>query len=50
MVTFGVVPRSPETGYGYIKSENLDLEVIEGINISKFIEKPNLKSKRTHKR
>ena len=21
MVTFGVIPRSPETGYGYIKSE-----------------------------
>ena len=44
LVTFGVVPRSPETGYGYIKSEKpFNLEVIEGINISKFIEKPNFK-------
>ena len=43
LVTFGVIPRSPETGYGYIKSERpFDLENIEGINIAEFIEKPNL--------
>ena len=43
LVTFGVIPRSPEIGYGYIKSEKpFNLENVEGINISKFIEKPNL--------
>ena len=43
LVTFGVIPRSPETGYGYIKSEKpFNLENIEGINISEFIEKPNI--------
>ena len=44
LVTFGVIPTSPETGYGYIQSEKpFDLENIEGINISQFIEKPNAK-------
>ncbi|WP_288239813.1 mannose-1-phosphate guanylyltransferase/mannose-6-phosphate isomerase [uncultured Prochlorococcus sp.] len=43
LVTFGVVPRSPETGYGYIKSQKpFDLKNIKGIKISEFIEKPNL--------
>ena len=43
LVTFGVIPKSPETGYGYIKSEKpFNLENIEGINISEFIEKPNI--------
>tara|TARA_B100000886_G_scaffold312488_1_gene248479 strand:+ start:688 stop:2118 length:1431 start_codon:yes stop_codon:yes gene_type:complete len=43
LVTFGVIPRSPETGYGYIKSENpFNLESLEGIKISEFIEKPDL--------
>ena len=43
LVTFGVIPRSPETGFGYIKSERqFDLKNIEGIKISEFIEKPNL--------
>jgi len=45
LVTFGVIPRSPEIGYGYIKSEKpFKLENIEGIKISKFIEKPNLET------
>ncbi len=42
LVTFGVVPTCPETGYGYIKSDKpFDLENIEGNHISEFIEKPN---------
>ena len=42
LVTFGVIPRSPETGYGYIKSEKpFNLKNVEGINIAEFIEKPN---------
>ena len=45
LVTFGVIPRSPEIGYGYIKSEKpFKLENIEGMNISKFIEKPDLET------
>ncbi len=40
LVTFGVVPTHPETGYGYIratKSENEDV-----CNIQAFVEKPSL--------
>ena len=42
LVTFGIIPKYPETGYGYIESESV-FEKGE-INISKikqFIEKPN---------
>ena len=42
LVTFGVIPRSPHTGYGYIKSQNpFDLEKISGEKIVEFTEKPN---------
>ena len=45
LVTFGIVPKSPETGYGYIKSaEHFDLKNLKGIEISEFIEKPNLEN------
>jgi len=44
LVTFGIVPNSPATGYGYIKSEKeFNTEKIEGLKICEFIEKPNLK-------
>ncbi len=43
LVTFGVVPTSPETGYGYIKSKNpLNIETLQGEEINKFLEKPDL--------
>ena len=43
IVTFGVVPNKPETGYGYIKSINpFKLDHIKGEKIEKFIEKPDL--------
>jgi len=43
LVTFGVVPKYPETGYGYIKSkQEFDSSKIEGLEISKFIEKPDI--------
>ena len=43
IVTFGIVPTSPETGYGYIKSEDpLNLKTLRGSKIDSFIEKPNL--------
>ncbi len=45
LVTFGVVPTSPETGYGYIKSSKpIHKNNIIGENICEFIEKPNFES------
>ena len=47
LVTFGVIPNKPETGYGYIKSENpLGNDEINGENILTFLEKPSLESAR----
>ena len=44
LVTFGVIPNKPETGYGYIESENeLNNSDNLGEKICRFIEKPNLK-------
>ena len=43
LVTFGVIPSKPETGYGYIKVKKPFIQnKIEGQNIEKFIEKPDL--------
>ena len=43
LVTFGVNPDSPETGYGYIESEKiLNDSSPKGENIKSFIEKPTL--------
>ena len=41
LVTFGVIPTSPEIGYGYIKAKKPFGEKIEGLDIESFIEKPN---------
>lgn len=44
LVTFGIVPDSPETGYGYIKgSEAGDLRSVEA-----FVEKPDLDTARSY--
>lgn len=41
LVTFGIVPTAPETGYGYIqRGSSLNQGV--GFEVRKFIEKPNL--------
>ena len=41
IVTFGIKPTYPETGYGYIKTlEKLDV----GYKVDKFVEKPNLET------
>ena len=43
IVTYGVIPTSPEIGYGYIESENpLNNASPRGEKILRFIEKPNL--------
>ena len=42
IVTFGIVPNSPNTGYGYIEGEE-DYQDLVATNIKSFIEKPNKK-------
>ena len=43
IVTFGVVPDNPDTGYGYIESkEEISLNTLDGEEITRFIEKPNI--------
>ena len=42
LVTFGVVPTSPEIGYGYIKASKPFSKNIEGFAIESFLEKPDL--------
>ena len=45
LVTFGVVPDKPETGYGYIKK---GLVVEEAYRVDRFVEKPDLKSAQSY--
>jgi mannose-1-phosphate guanylyltransferase/mannose-6-phosphate isomerase len=46
LVTFGVRPRRPETGYGYIKTGK---RVADGVfGVSRFVEKPDLKTARSY--
>tara|TARA_B100000989_G_scaffold297111_1_gene281956 strand:- start:5266 stop:6702 length:1437 start_codon:yes stop_codon:yes gene_type:complete len=43
IVTFGIKPTSPNTGFGYIQSKKtLNFKSAEGSDIKRFIEKPNL--------
>lgn len=41
LVTFGIVPTAPETGYGYIKRGGVQGDDA-GFSVSQFVEKPNL--------
>lgn len=43
LITFGIVPSYPETGYGYIRMGNsLDLNNVQSLySVQSFIEKPN---------
>ena len=44
LVTFGVKPTHPETGYGYIKAKNKVLKkvgTIKSFSVDRFVEKPN---------
>ena len=42
LVTFGIVPTRPETGYGYIESvSEFDQKSFKGLKIKRFIEKPS---------
>ena len=43
LITFGITPSKPETGFGYIESEKeLDTNNLRGEKIVNFIEKPDL--------
>lgn len=42
LVTFGIVPKSPETGYGYIRrGAELHQGVVTGFTVGAFVEKPD---------
>ena len=43
LLTFGIVPDGPETGYGYIKKDAL-LEKSEAYTIKEFVEKPDIET------
>ena len=42
MVTFGIKPTHPETGYGYLKLSKNPLDEYGSCDLEKFIEKPDL--------
>ncbi len=44
LITFGIVPKSPEIGYGYIKRGELLRENSEISKIQSFVEKPDLET------
>ena len=41
LATFGIVPRAPETGYGYIRRGALANGSGQGYQVAQFVEKPN---------
>ncbi|MCP5349205.1 MAG: mannose-1-phosphate guanylyltransferase/mannose-6-phosphate isomerase [Pseudomonadales bacterium] len=47
LVTFGIVPDSPETGYGYIR-KGAALEDSEVFQVARFVEKPDLETARAY--
>ena len=42
LVTFGITPKSAETGFGYIESKDILSESIQSSPIKRFIEKPKI--------
>lgn len=49
LVTFGIKPTHPETGYGYIKVKKGSRLGIKGLRqVEKFAEKPNLKTAKSY--
>ncbi|MCK8097416.1 mannose-1-phosphate guanylyltransferase/mannose-6-phosphate isomerase [Pseudoalteromonas sp. 1CM17D] len=47
LVTFGIVPDKPETGYGYIRSGK-KIKGSDCLLVEEFVEKPNLKTATTY--
>ena len=56
LTTFGIVPRSPETGYGYIRKgepiaagrQDARADGLGPVAIARFVEKPDLKTARSY--
>lgn len=44
LVTFGIVPVAPETGYGYIRRGSLVTGSDQAYAVAQFVEKPNLET------
>lgn len=44
LVTFGIVPTAPETGYGYIRRGDTLNESQDAFSVFQFVEKPDLKT------
>ncbi len=45
LVTFGIVPTSPQTGYGYIRS---GVGIESGFAVDRFVEKPDLETAQSY--
>jgi len=41
LVTIGLHPKTPETGYGYIQSEDSDTKGLKALSVKRFVEKPD---------
>ncbi len=48
LVTFGIVPRGPETGFGYIKAAGADTQTANPRWVAEFVEKPDLETARRY--
>lgn len=48
IVTFGIAPDAPETGYGYIQSGELIEQGKTAYQIARFVEKPDLSTAQTY--
>jgi mannose-1-phosphate guanylyltransferase/mannose-6-phosphate isomerase len=48
LVTFGVHPTHPETGYGYIKTNQASGDAAETFFVEQFVEKPDLKTAQSY--
>lgn len=44
LVTFGVQPTHPETGYGYIKTQQSSADTEGSYRVEQFVEKPNVET------
>ena len=44
LVTYGITPSHPETGYGYLELSNMKGEVSDVEVVTRFVEKPNLEN------
>ena len=48
LVTFGIVPSTPETGYGYIRAAGPNADAAAARPVAEFVEKPDLETARSY--